>query len=145
MQNQVGYNQKGAVLITSLLMLLALTIIGISCISNRILDQRMTGNMQLRYESIQLADSGISAAMSQEDNFDGSDQSDIYDSDGSNDLNDDVNATVNVDYLYLGSPPSGYSSSYFRGEYYTVDSLHSDSTTGANTHVYQGAIRAVLK
>ena len=142
-------NQSGFALLVALLMLLILTIIGISGMGDSILDLRMTGNIQSLYDSMQQADSGVTAVMSQRNTlFTGIDRSDIFASGGSNALKDYIQPTVNVDYLYEDQSTSrqaaGFSQQNFSDEYYIVDSAHSDSATGANTHVYQGVIRKLL-
>jgi Tfp pilus assembly protein PilX len=142
MRINIYRKQQGAALIISLLMLLILTIIGISGMGDSIFDLRMTGNIQSHYDSMQQSDSGISAAMSQSSNFDRKDLSDIYNSSGTNALKDDIKSTVNIDYLYEGevSAPLLSSNQRFKTFYYIVDSDHSDSATNAKTHTYQGAI-----
>jgi hypothetical protein len=138
--------QQGAALIVALLMLLVLTIVGISGMGDSIFDLRMTGNIQSHYDSLQQADTGISAAISQPgDNFKGIDQTDIFSDTGTNALKDYINSNVSTKYLYEGSAPRGFSQKEWSGWYYIVDSDHSDSVTGAKTHVYQGVIQVIQK
>ena len=144
---QVHAKQQGAALIVALLMLLILAIIGISGMNDSIFDLRMAGNIHNYYDSLQQTDSGIAAAMSQNGNFTGNDQSDIFASGGSNSLKDYINPTVNVTFLYedqVNTPSaSGSSTHLFKEERYIIDSDHSDSATGANTHVFQGITRII--
>ncbi len=54
--------ERGAVLITALMILLLLTIFGISTMDTNILDERMAGNMRDRNTAFQAAETGLRAA-----------------------------------------------------------------------------------
>lgn len=52
-------NQKGAVLVVSLLVLLVLTIIGLSSLNGSIMEEKMASNTQISTTAFQAADSAI--------------------------------------------------------------------------------------
>ncbi len=146
MRSYAHNKQQGAALIVALLMLLILAIIGISGMNDSIFDLRMTGNIQSFNDSQQQSDSGLTAVLSQRNTlFTGTDQNDVFDAGGSNALKDYITSTVNVDYQYVettaarsSKPNSGNT---IVNEHYLVDSDHSYSATGANTHTYMGVRR----
>jgi hypothetical protein len=54
--------QKGATLLVALVMLLVMTIIGISSMHNSTLEERMAGNVKEQYRAFQAAEMGMRAA-----------------------------------------------------------------------------------
>jgi type IV pilus assembly protein PilX len=55
--------QSGATLIVGLILLLVLTVLGVSGMSTARMEVRMAGNMQFRQDAFQLAESGIDLAI----------------------------------------------------------------------------------
>lgn len=55
----IKHKQQGAVLIVSLLVLLVLTIIGLSSLDNSIMEEKMASNAQISTTTFQAADSAI--------------------------------------------------------------------------------------
>lgn len=55
-------NQSGAVLVVALILLLVLTILGVSSMTNTSLEERMAANSQERARAMQAADSGVNIA-----------------------------------------------------------------------------------
>lgn len=60
--NPISAHQSGAVLILSLIILLVLTVLGVSAMSTSSLEERMTGNMHDQDVSFQAADSALAGA-----------------------------------------------------------------------------------
>ncbi|MCB1858087.1 MAG: pilus assembly protein PilX [Gammaproteobacteria bacterium] len=58
---QFGHGERGAVLITALMILLLLTIFGVSTMDTNILDEKMAGNMRDRNTAFQAAESALRA------------------------------------------------------------------------------------
>ncbi len=70
-------NQKGAALIISLMMLVVMTILGVSAITTTTMEEKMTGNMRNKHISFQSAESAMRTAevmvntLSQDSTFNG--------------------------------------------------------------------------
>ncbi|MCW7755245.1 PilX N-terminal domain-containing pilus assembly protein [Desulfobotulus sp. H1] len=60
--HSVSDNEKGIILITSLVLLVILTLIGIAAMQSTTLQERMAGNMEQRDRAFQAAESGLRAA-----------------------------------------------------------------------------------
>jgi Tfp pilus assembly protein PilX len=58
-------SQSGAVLVVALILLLVLTILGVSSMTNTSLEERMAANSQERTRAMQAADSGVNSAFRQ--------------------------------------------------------------------------------
>jgi Tfp pilus assembly protein PilX len=52
-------NEKGYILITSMLMLLVLTVIGLAAINTSTIENKLSGNMRLRERNVSKADGGL--------------------------------------------------------------------------------------
>ncbi len=150
MRYRAGRREKGVVMLVSLLLLIVLSVIGIQGMSNSIFNLRMAGNIQDLYDSFQIADAGIAAAMADDDHFDGADQADIFVGGVPGSTEDFIVAEVNVERLLpdvdLDCPraPGASSVSFIGCERYMIDSEHEDAATGARTRVYQGVVREII-
>lgn len=65
MSRQTLQNQKGAILIVALLLLLVLTILGISLINTATFDIQISGNERVRTDAFYAAEAGIQRAINQ--------------------------------------------------------------------------------
>jgi len=63
-------NQRGAALAVGLVLLLAMTIIGISALNTTSLEERMAGNTQEMNRAFQIAETGLSTAFDNPESFD---------------------------------------------------------------------------
>ena len=142
--------EKGVVMMVSLLLLIILSIIGFEGMSSSTFNLRMAGNIQNLYDSFQVADAGIAAAMADGDSFDGTDQADIFAGGTSGSIEDFIVAEVNVTRLLpdveLECPRSSAASSitFIGCEHYTVDSEHNDAVSGARTRLFEGTAKEIL-
>ena len=142
--------EKGAVLLVSLLLLLILSIIGIAGMSTSIFGLRMAGNIQSLYDAFQVADAGRAAAMADAASFNGGDQTDIFAGGDPGTIKDYIVAEVNALRLLpdveLECPrsPAASSITFIGCEYYTIDSEHDDAVSGARAHVFEGAAKEIL-
>lgn len=142
--------QRGAVLITALIMLVILTLLGLSSISTTTMEERMSANTQEITRAFQAASTGIAQVFNDEDAFattntqvtDGT-SSDPYDKSASvgSSGSHAYNATAQYNSVYRQStvPPrgSGWDSSY---AFYHFDLSATGSTdTGATSTIHAGA------
>lgn len=142
--------QQGAVLITALIMLVILTLLGLSSISTTTMEERMSANSQEITRAFQAASTGLAQVFDDEEAFattntltvDGT-ADDPYDKSASVGSSGTYayNATTKFNSVYRQStvPPrgSGWDSSY---AFYHFDLSASGSTdTGATTTIHAGA------
>lgn len=144
--------QSGAVLMTALVLLVIMTMLGLSSMSTSTLEERMAANSQDINRSFQTAETGLELVFNDEEAFNTSNTSD---SDGTaNDLytptavtvgSYNASVTYNAVLLQAARPPrnSGWDSSY---AFYHFD-LDATSTTpaGATTTVHGGAYQIGAK
>ncbi|MBU0500094.1 MAG: pilus assembly PilX N-terminal domain-containing protein [Gammaproteobacteria bacterium] len=144
---------QGAALVTALLLLLVMTIIGISGITSSTLELRMAGNTQDFYDQFQSADAGVSKAMTVASNFDGKLHEDIFNG-GSNELDKKrvpYTLTVNVTPEELDLPcprkEAATSDDVFTCKYYDIDSTYIEITDSKNieNNVKANAAQGVAK
>jgi type IV pilus assembly protein PilX len=144
-------HQNGAVLITALVMLVILTLLGLSSISTTTMEERMAANNQEILRAFQAASSGLAMVFDDEDAF-ATNNTEETDGTGSDpfDKNANVGATgggnpyaattvYNSIYRQSTAPPrgSGWDSNF---AYYHFNLSATGSTnTGANTTIHAGA------
>jgi len=142
--------QQGAVLITALIMLVILTLLGLSSISTTTMEERMAANTQEITRAFQAASTGIAQVFNDEDAFattntlvtDGT-ADDPYDktaSVGATGTNSYAATTdFNSVYRQMTVPPrgSGWDATY--GFYHFDLSATGSTDTGATTTIHAGA------
>ena len=128
----------------SLILLLVLTVVGLSAVENVALQSRMARNSEFKVETYQIALSEISAqqTMLQEDITpldtalaDGTlnqGEGDIVMNPGN------VTQTVSYDYVGTGVPPEGYSVDIFVGRHFELNSRAQVNNTGIFSDQTQG-------
>lgn len=144
------YRQNGAVLITALIMLVILTLLGLSSISTTTMEERMSANSQEMTRAFQAASTGISLVLGDEDAF-ATTNTEVTDGTASDpyDKSADVGgtgtnayaATAEYNSVYRQStvPPrgSGWDATY---AFYHFDLSATGSTdTGATSTLHAGA------
>ena len=94
--------QQGIVLVVALLILMVMTVVGVSMLSSNTLNERMASNMQQKYTTFQAADSCVASTMQQHSLIDQSVQTELtqnYDCIAAGNLNNVSTATSSI------SPP----------------------------------------
>ena len=144
-------NQSGAVLVTALIMLVILTLLGLSSMTTTTMEERMAANSQEILRAFQAASSGLTLVFNDEDAFatnntketDDGTANDPYDKNaavgatGSDGYNS--NTVYNSVYRQNTTPPrgSGWDSTF---AYYHFDLSATGSTdSGATTTIHAGA------
>lgn len=61
--NTYGQRQRGAVLMISLIMLMALTVIGVTAMNSATLEEKIAGNVMVQHKVFQAAESAVNAAI----------------------------------------------------------------------------------
>ncbi len=142
--------QRGAVLITALIMLVILTLLGLSSISTTTMEERMSANSQDITRAFQAASTGLTQVFNDEEAFD---TTNTLESDGTVDDPYDKTAEVGATGTYAYDATSDFNSVYRqstvppRGSgwdstfaYYHFDLSATGSTdTGATTTIHAGA------
>ena len=136
--------QRGATLLVSLVMLLILTLVGLSAVENVNLQTHMARNSQYFIHSYQVALSEIQAQLSDL-------ETDIAPLNAAtfngieNRVGDDISMqpdkftqTVSFEYIGEGLPPTGFSVDTFVGRIYELDSRAQLTNTGIFSDQTQG-------
>ncbi len=130
--------QGGAVLIVSLIILIILTLIGVSGMTTTSMEERMASNSQEIQRAFQAAESGVALAFQDVDSFNlsaevNTGQTSITNSD------DDYDTTT--EYVGESAPPinSGYSATKFQASHFNIE-----STGHSHGGVASGGAEAVL-
>lgn len=145
--------QSGAILITALVMLVILTMLGLSTMSTSTLEEKMAANSQEINRAFQTAETGLEIAMTDQNAFT---TTNVVDDNGTvDDYTDDIYAyentnsslsnygasvTYKAEYRQKTSPPrgSGWDASTYA--YYYFDLSGTGSTpSGASAEVHGGA------
>jgi type IV pilus assembly protein PilX len=149
--NSLPAGQHGAILITALIMLVILTLLGLSSMSTTTMEERMAANSQEITRAFQAASTGIALAFSDEDAFN---TVNTLETDGTvNDPYDKSDASIGGSGTYAYSATTDYNSVYRqstvppRGSgwdstfaYYHFDLSATGATdTGATTTIHAGA------
>ncbi len=136
--------QTGAALVVSLILLLVLTVVGLSAVENVALQSRMARNGEFKVEAYQIALSELSAQQTML----------VLDiapldtalADGTlNQVGDDivmqpgsVTQTVSYNYVGTGIPPEGFSIDTFIGRHFELNSRAQIDNTGIFSDQTQG-------
>lgn len=126
-------SERGAVLATSLIFLVTLTLLGLTAMQTTSLEQKMSGNMQELHQAFHGAESGIAAALSNAG-------SQLLDTSGtiSYDVNDIPGLTIQTETAFKAQgeqPPAGYSlSGQFTSYYFRIDSEAEAGGASKSTH-----------
>jgi len=133
-------NQHGAALVMSLIILLILTILGITAMRTSSLQEKMSANIQESTRVFQIAESGLQKSMSTTGTFDlyaGSSNTFSY-SGGS--------ATVATQFLQMSPPKrgSGYSSVDYDGANFDQTST-ATGMAGSKAAIHRGVVQIVSK
>lgn len=136
--------QGGAALIVSLILLLVLTVVGLSAVENVALQSKMARNSEFKVQTYQIALSEIAAQQTQlavdlapldtalDDGSLVQTGDDIVMQPG------DVTQTVSFDYVGTGVPPEGYSIDEFVGRHFELNSRAQMDNTGIFSDQTQG-------
>ncbi len=153
------YNkQNGVVLVVSLIMLLILTLLGISALNTTSMEEKMATNSQSINRAFQAAEAGIDAAYADSDSFNLSADitnkvSIIADSNNDGDITDagdySAGANTTASYLRATNPPVGslYSSSLFSAFHFDLQSIAGSSVTdpGGTTALISADNSAIVR
>ena len=130
-------SQRGTALIMSMVILMILTILGITAMGTASLEEKMSGNTQEATRAFQAAESGLSQAFSIAGNFDPNvPQTNDFTYDGGK----SGSAKVVTTYIQTTTPrPSGKASSMLNLKVANFDQISTGKTTvGAKAVVHQG-------
>jgi len=143
--------QQGAVLITALIMLVILTLLGLSSISTTTMEERMAANTQEITRAFQAASTGLAKVFNDEDAFatnntleaDGT-ADDPYDKSdttvgGTGGYAYNATATYNAVYRQSTVPPRGSGWDNTFSYYHFTLSATGSTDTGATTTIHAGA------
>lgn len=155
MHSSTLQHQRGATLFVSLIVLVLLTILGVTTLNSSIMGLRVAGNTQARMDALQKADAGISATMSLSNSptdnpFNGTSSANPFAgiSTALNPLKDIDNVTVSSQLIHAETACArserGSSSSTLACEYYEVTSSYDVPTTGVAAEVRQGVQRQII-
>lgn len=136
--------QRGAALITAMVILLIMTIIGITAISTTALEQKMAVNMQETNRAFQAAESGLSKAINTPEAFNlYVDYQKDYDF---GDGQEQSTAAVSTEFKGWTQPKrgSGYSAIHFTTAHFEAAS-EATTLTGASAAAYQGLYQITPK
>jgi type IV pilus assembly protein PilX len=132
--------ERGVVLVMALVILLILTILGVTAMSTSSLQEKMAGNTQEQTKAFQAAESGISKIASTSGTLDLTTKTTNNFSFG--------NTTAKVDVSYMQSVPpkrgSGYSSTSFDAANFDQQSA-GKTVTAANVVLHRGVAQIVPK
>jgi len=139
-------NQKGAVLIVSMIILLLLTMLGVTSMRNTALEERMAGNARDRHVAFEAAESALADA---EDFLSTVATTGSFDTDGSDGLYDDNEAFANIETFVDWSgtvPERGYRTASSIGTSqglatppkYVIQHVNSYGTEADDTNVGDG-------
>lgn len=143
----IGNRQHGVVLIISLLILLVVTLLGVSTLRSTSMEDRMSANTQHLATTFQTTESMIHATMADNSRDDGVFADAISSGDTQNvtltgyipqQLNNNITGTATVVYLGGTIPVPGSSLGVIVGYPHDITSTATMSTTGANTTHRQG-------
>jgi len=133
--------QRGAALIVGLIMLLVLTVLGVSTMRAASLELVMAGNVQYRENAFQLASSGLDTVLQQTRN-------NAVPLNAAVGWQQDLGTTrvealsgefdTSISYLGESSPYSGYSTSQFLFQHFQVDAEGRTDQRGARSLQSQG-------
>lgn len=134
--NHACSTQRGAVLVISLILLIVLTLLGLTTMNTSTLQEKMASNSQEAVRAFQAAESGISAAFSNAGNFNLSTQKT-----GGDDVPDGARYDFISDYIGSSVPPRGskWDAEYFSFYHFNIASSgegHAGSATVVNAGVY---------
>ncbi len=132
MNRRLPGNQEGTILVTALILLLVLTMLGVTAMNTTSLQEKMSANIQAIHRAFQTAESGIDMAYADADAFD---------------LNAAVSlktgvigsyqagANTTVTYLMATNPPVGslYSASKFSAYHFDIQSVAGSSATDSGS------------
>lgn len=136
--------QRGTALIMSMVILMILTILGITAMGTASLEEKMSGNTQEATRAFQAAESGLSQAFNTAGNFDlNSSQTNNF----SYDSGKSGSATVVTEFFQYTTPRrSATASSAVQFEAANFDQKSTGTTTvGAKAVVHQGVAQLVPK
>ncbi len=138
--NQPG-RQRGAALIVGLILLMVLTVLGVSTMRTASLELIMAGNVQFRENAFQLASSGLDTVLQQaRDNVVPLNAVAGWQQNLGTTRVEPLNGEfdTSISYLGAGSPYSGYSASQFLFQHFQVDSEGRTDQRGARSLQSQG-------
>jgi type IV pilus assembly protein PilX len=133
--------QRGAALIVGLILLLVLTVLGVSTMRTAALELVMAGNVQFRENAFQLASSGLDTVLQQaRDNTVPLNAAVGWQQDLGTTRVEALRGEFDTSISYLGesSPYSGYSASEFRLQHFQVDAEGRTDQRGARSIQSQG-------
>ncbi|MEM9386121.1 MAG: PilX N-terminal domain-containing pilus assembly protein [Pseudomonadota bacterium] len=125
--------QRGAALVVGLVLLLVMTLLGVTGISSNTLDLVMAGNTQHSQDAFEAAESAIQAEVLRGPLEDIAVPRTTEDYQFAAGVTADTTTTYNSTQL----PPPGYSLTEYRSDHYQIDSL-GESARGARSNHLQG-------
>jgi len=132
--------QRGVTLAVSLVLLLAITIIGVSSLTTTSLEERMAGNIQELNRAFQTAESGLNQAFANSADFS------LAQTVTSTVTNSHAFAEANTDFKQFTKPRrgSGWSAKEFSSAHFETASTGT-TNSGATATVHQGAYQIMPK
>ncbi len=123
--------QRGAALVVGLVLLLVMTLLGISGLTANTLDLAMSGNTQFSQDAFQAAESAIEAELGMGPLPD----TNVPRASGPFSFANNVTATATTTFGATQMPPPGYSLTEFQADHYTIVSTGNSSKNANSLHV----------
>ena len=142
----VPSRQRGAVLIVSLILLVVMTLLGVTAMNSTSLEERMAANSQITTRAFQTAETGLSIAFNDNNAYD---LSGTYDPASS--IVSGTSDTVNLEGDFVGwsPPPTGslYSATSFQAAHFDLQSVGSvgPTSTAVTVTLHGGAYQIAPK
>ena len=146
LRNGTGRNQNGVVLVACLLMLLIVTVLGVSAFSDVNLQEKMAGNFRVKTRTFEATNASVQEQWGGLMQVQGAEvvtdvrlraMDDEFDLDLDGDNNVDIDMSVAISICFNGDEVAPGTDDDYRAYLFTVTSDGSD-TTGARSRVRQG-------
>ncbi len=124
-------HQRGAALVVGLVLLLVMTLLGISGLTANTLDLAMSGNTQFSQDAFQAAESAIEAELQMGPLPD----TNVARVGGPFSFANNVTATATTTFGATQMPPPGYSLTEFQADHYTITSTGNSSKNANSLHL----------
>lgn len=135
-------SQRGAVLIVSLILLVVLTLLGVSVMNMTRLEERMASNAQETVQAFQSAETGLAQAYDNPDVWNPSDpQAPVANSTRiPSGVNRQDTAGYDVEFIVVTGPPPGYDVAKYQTSHFDFRSTGT-SKSGFSTELHGGGFR----
>lgn len=134
--------QQGAVLILSLVLLVVLTLLGVSVMNMTQLEERMASNMQEVTQAFQSAETGVSAAYGDEQTWDVTDSLKVSMAPIKSEVGRTDSAGYEVNFIVVSLPPEGFTLGKFESANFNIRGTGT-SGSGYSNVLHAGGVRVV--